>query len=174
MACALRIKVGHYFQKTKRVFYACFVFFLWDRKEGLEPGRVCERRKQFGELFPEQSARDDTARNAWGGPSESCAGHTVCPSAPAKNASTAFAVGAFFVCDNCNLNPKARAACRATPPKRSTAACGRIKCGAEVEKQGALRSAPSEQGDYVSEGRHMAQILSSPSLPCVTVFCFFI
>ena len=96
------------------------------------------------------------------------------PSAPAKNASTAFAVGAFFVCDNCNLNPKARAACRATPPKRRTAACGRIKCGAEAEKQGALRSAPSEQGDYVSEGRHMAQILSSPSLPCVTVFCFFI
>ena len=163
MACALRIKVGHYFQKTKRVFYACFVFFLWDRKEGLEPGRVCERRKQFGELFPEQSARDDTARNAWGGPSESCAGHTVCPSAPAKNASTAFAVGAFFVCDNCNLNPKARAACRATPPKRRLRRSKRGGVGAAVNF--ARRSkAPAKLGTARGVAKQLQVLLPLPKM----------
>jgi hypothetical protein len=34
-----------------------------------------------------------------------------------------------------------------------------MKRGGEVKKQGAMRSAPSEQGDYVSEGR------VSPSSP---------
>lgn len=37
--------------------------------------------------------------------------------------------------------------------KRHTAAGGGERCVAEVKKQGALRSAPSEQGDYVSEGQ---------------------
>ena len=36
--------------------------------------------------------------------------------------------------------------------KRNAASGGRYRHCAEVKKQGAMRRAPSEQGDYISEG----------------------
>ena len=69
----------------------------------------------------------------------------------------AFAVPFFFVCSKRFVLSEARGACRGA--KRVAAACGRRRQAAEVKKQGALRRAKSEQGDYVSEGQ-------SPLSPC--------
>ena len=44
---------------------------------------------------------------------------------------------------------------------RCAAACGGGRRGGEVKKQGAARSAPSEQCDYVSEGQ-LQVLLSLP------------
>ena len=72
------------------------------------------------------------------------------PSAPAKKKKSRFT--ALFSFSFVQMVLKTRHAER-VGAKRLAAACGRKRQGAEVKKQGAVRSAPSEQCDYVFEGQ---------------------
>lgn len=59
--------------------------------------------------------------------------------------------GVFFVLFGLNCMKPRRA--ESAGANRCAAACGGGRRGGEVKKQGAVRSAPSEQCDYVSEGQ---------------------
>ena len=91
------------------------------------------------------------------------------PSAPAKKKKSRFT--ALFSFSFVQMVLKTRHAERAGA-KRLAAACGRKRHGAEVNKQGAVRSAPSEQCDYVFEGhiQVLEAVRSAPSEQCDYVF----
>ena len=65
----------------------------------------------------------------------------------AKKQSIALAMLCFLICTDESPRHAERAGA-----KRRAAAGGGERHAAEVKKQGAMRSAPSEQCDYVSEG----------------------